>query len=131
MEASTSGFIRSPIVRPAPVVSYRQDRHGVAVHLVAHRVREASQYPLAIASLVSGPTEWCIHQVVNCVKDFGTKTICGKFVPFAVPTKRFGNVALGCWSENDFKVAHKAFRRARTSPQGTACTAPERSSSLR
>lgn len=74
------------------MASYCQDRHGLAVHLVAHQVRKRLSTHLRLPASSARPAERRVREEVNRVKDFGAKSIYDKLVPCLFPTKGAGNV---------------------------------------
>ena len=108
-----------------------QNRYGLFRQVIDYRKRKAPQHVLPAAVFVNWPAQWRVANLVNSAEDFNEKPTRGQGAPLAIPDKCIADVCFGFRSENNFKVAHKAPRRARASGQGTACVAPERSAFVR
>src|SRR5882724_7572671 len=100
-------------------------------HFVEHRIRKPFQYAVAVSVFIGWSAQWRVANVLNRVKDFSTKSICGKRISLTVPNKGIGDISLRSRSKNDNKLAHRALRRVRASAHDTVWAAPQRRSFLR
>jgi len=129
--APSSAWAIAPVVRFASVVGDGQDRHLGPEDFVEHGVGESSQDVLPVPFVVQSPSQRGLLDSIDRIEDFGSKGLRREGVTFAVPKVGVADLALCGRGKLNGEVAHRAFSRARASPQGTARTAPERRSLLR
>ena len=130
-QPAISRLAHSPVARFTPMVSNGKNHYRASQHFVEHRVRKPLQYTKSIAIFIGRPAQWRAANVLNHIKHFSAKSICGKCVPLSISKKGIGYVSLRSRSKNNNKLAHRALRRARASAHGTAWATPERRSLLR